>query len=169
MAEKRNFHDALEPIIYLNSSFIIAHCDRGDPFHIDCRDFFDRLQAEGVICVVSDFVYNEVAFYILRQALMGEARRTGQRWEDVLRIAPHVFQEAMNRVEIIRADLEQRTLALPVTETARDLAFTLMRQYNLLPTDAYHVAVALDAGVSALVSLDEDLLVVDGIVVYMPT
>ena len=169
MAEKRNFHDALEPIIYLNSSFIIAHCDRGDPFHIDCRDFFDRLQAEGVICIVSDFVYNEVAFYILRQALMREARRTGQRWEDVLRIAPHVFQEAMNRVEIIRADLEQRTLALPVTETARDLAFTLMRQYNLLPADAYHVAVALDAGVSAFVSLDEDLLVVDGIVVYMPT
>jgi len=169
VAEKRNFHDALEPIIYLNSSFIIAHCDRGDPFHLECRDFFGRLQAEGTICVVSDFVYNEVAFYILRQALMREARRTGQRWEDVLRVAPHVFQEAMNRVEIVRADLEQRTLALPVTETARDLAFTLMRQYNLLPTDAYHVAVALDAGVSAFVSLDEDLLAVDGIVVYMPT
>ena len=169
MAERRNFRDTLEPIIYLNSSFVIAHCDRGDPFHLECRDFFGRLQAEGTICVVSDFVYNEVAFYILRQALMREARRTGQRWEDVLRIAPHVFQEAMNRVEIIRADLEQRTLALPVTETARDLAFTLMRQYNLLPTDAYHVAVALDAGVSALVSLDEDLLAVDGIVVYMPT
>jgi len=169
VAERRNFRDTLEPIIYLNSSFVIAHCDRGDPFHLECRDFFGRLQTEGTICVVSDFVYNEVAFYILRQALMREARRTGQRWEDVLRIAPHVFQEAMNRVEIIRADLEQRTLALPVTETARDLAFTLMRQYNLLPTDAYHVAVALDAGVSALASLDEDLLAVDGIVVYMPT
>jgi len=169
VAERRNFHDALEPIVYLNSSFVIAHCDRGDPFNLECHDFFDRLQAEGVICIVSDFVYNEVAFYILRQALMREARRTGQRWEDVLRVAPHVFQEAMNRVEIVRADLEQRTLALPVTETARDLAFTLMRQYNLLPTDAYHVAVALDAGVSAFVSLDEDLLAVDGIVVYMPT
>ena len=169
MAERRNFRDTLEPIIYLNSSFVIAHCDRGDPFHLECRDFFGRLQAEGTICVVSDFVYNEVAFYILRQALMREARRTGQRWEDVLRVAPHVFQEAMNRVEIIRADLEQRTLALPVTETARDLAFTLMRQYNLLPTDAYHVAVALDAGVSTFVSLDEDLLSVNGIIVYMPT
>jgi len=169
VAERRNFRDTLEPIIYLNSSFVIAHCDRGDPFHLECRDFFGRLQAEGTICVVSDFVYNEVAFYILRQALMREARRTGQRWEDVLRVAPHVFQEAMNRVEIVRADLEQRTFALPVTETTRDLAFTLMRQYNLLPTDAYHVAVALDAGVSALVSLDEDLLAVDGIIVYMPT
>lgn len=166
MAERRNFHDALEPIVYLNSSFVIAHCDRGDPFHFECRDFFDRLQAEGAICVVSDFVYNEVAFYILRQALMREARRTGQRWEDVLRVAPHVFQEAMNRVEIVRTDLEQRTITLTITETARDLAFSLMRQYNLLPTDAYHVAVALDAGVSAFVSLDEDLLAVNGIAVY---
>jgi len=166
VAERRNFHDALEPIVYLNSSFVIAHCDRGDPFHLECRDFFDRLQAEGVICVVSDFVYNEVAFYILRQALMREARRTGQRWEDVLRVAPHVFQEAMNRVETVRADLERRTIALPITENVRDLAFTLMRQYNLLPTDAYHIAVALDAGVSAFVSLDEDLLAVDGIAVY---
>ncbi|MFA0740743.1 MAG: hypothetical protein DFNUSKGM_000850, partial [Candidatus Fervidibacter sacchari] len=76
---------------------------------------------------------------------------------------------AMNEVEIVRAELERRTILLPVTETAHNLAFTLMRQYNLLPADAYHVAVALDAGVSALVSLDEDLLAVDGIVVYMPT
>ena len=168
MAERRNFHNALEPIIYLNSSFVIAHCDRSDPFHLECRDFFDRFQAEGVICVVSDFVYNEVAFYILRQALMREARRIGQRWEDILRVAPHVFQEAMNRVETVRADLERRTIALPITENVRDLAFTLMRQYNLLPTDAYHVAVALDAGVSTFVSLDEDFLAVDGITVYMP-
>jgi predicted nucleic acid-binding protein len=41
-----------------------------------------------------------------------------------------------------------------------------MRHYNLLPTDAYHVAVAVDAGVNAFASLDEDLLAVDGIAVY---
>ncbi|MCS7193257.1 MAG: PIN domain-containing protein [Armatimonadetes bacterium] len=41
-----------------------------------------------------------------------------------------------------------------------------MRRYNLLPTDAYHVAVALDAGVNSFVSLDEDLLNVDSIIVY---
>ncbi len=166
MAERRNFLDALEPIVYLNSSFVIAHCDRGDPFHLECRDFFDRLQAEGVICVVRDFVYNEVAFYILRQALMSEAQRTGQRWEDVLRSAPHIFQTAMNEVEAVKAEIDRSTFYLPTSEGAKDLAFTLMRQHNLLPTDAYHVAVALDAGVSAFVSLDEDLLAVDGIDVY---
>ncbi|MFN4180854.1 MAG: type II toxin-antitoxin system VapC family toxin [Armatimonadota bacterium] len=166
MAERRNFHDVIEPMVYLNSSFIIAQCSVHDPFHHECEAFFLRLQMEGIICVVSDFTYNEVAFYTLRQALIREARRIGQRWEEVVKTVPHVFQTAVDEVERIKTDLDQRTIALPITETARELAFSLMRRYNLLPTDAYHVAVALDAGVNAFVSLDEDLLNVDGIVVY---
>jgi len=166
VAERRNFHDAIEPIVYLNSSFVIACWDDRDPFHFECQMFLGRLQAEGIVCVVSDFTYNEVAFYILRQALMSEARRTGQRWEDVLRSAPRIFQTAMNEVEVVKAEIDRSTVYLPTSESAKDLAFVLMRQYNLLPTDAYHVAVALDAGVSAFVSLDEDLLAVDGIAVY---
>jgi len=166
VAERRNFHDILEPIVYLNSSFVIALRARRDPFHHECRIFFDRLQAEGVVCVVSDFVYNEVAFYILRRSLLREAQRTGQRWEDVLRTVPYVFQTAMNEVEVVKAEIDRSTVYLPTSESVKDLAFTLMRQYNLLPTDAYHVAVALDAGVSAFVSLDEDLLAVDGNAVY---
>jgi len=166
VAERRNFNDALEPIVYLNSSFVIAQCSLHDPFHHECEAFFHRLQMEGVICVVSDFTYNEVAFYTLRQALIREARRIGQRWEEVMRTSPHIFQAAMDEVERIKIDLDQRTVALSITDSVRELAFSLMRQYNLLPTDAYHIAVALDAGVNTFVSLDEDILAVDDIVVY---
>ncbi len=60
MAERRNFNDALEPIVYLNSSFVIAQCSLHDPFHHECEAFFHRLQMGGVICVVSDFTYNEL-------------------------------------------------------------------------------------------------------------
>jgi predicted nucleic acid-binding protein len=42
----------------------------------------------------------------------------------------------------------------------------LMLKVRLLPTDAYHIAVALDAGVNAFVSLDEDFRTVDEVVVY---
>jgi len=166
VAERRNFHDALEPIVYLNSSFVIALRARHDPFHRECREFFTRLQTEGIVCVVSDFVYNEVAFYILRRSLMREAIRMGQRWEDILRTVPQVFQTAMDEVENVKTELDRGAIYLPTSESAKDIAFTLMRQSNLLPTDAYHVAVALDAGVNAFVSLDEDLLNVEGIVVY---
>ncbi len=166
LSEQRNFHDALEPIVYLNSSFIIAYWQPNDPFHNECVAFSKRLQNEGIICVVSDFTYNEVAFHILHQALLQEARKTGQWWKHVMRLNPQVFQAAMDEVELIKAELERNSLLLPVTEIAHDLAFALMRRYNLLPTDAYHVAVALDAGVNAFISLDEDLLNVDSIVVY---
>jgi predicted nucleic acid-binding protein len=166
VAERRNFLDALEPFIYLNSSFVIALRAIHDPFHHECRLFFDRLQAEGTVCVVSDFVYNEVAFYILRRTLIQEARRTGQRWEEVLRTNPHIFQAAMDEVELVKTELDRSTVYLPTSESAKDFAFTLMRHYNLLPTDAYHIAVAVDASVNAFASLDEDLLAMDGIAVY---
>lgn len=165
MAERRNFLDALEPFI-LNSSFVIACWDDRDPFHLECQAFLIRLKAEEIVCVVSDFTYNEVTFFILRQALIQEARRTGQRWEEVLRTNPHIFQAAMDEVELVKTELDRSTVYLPTSESAKDFAFTLMRHYNLLPTDAYHIAVAVDAGVNAFASLDEDLLAMDGIAVY---
>lgn len=41
-----------------------------------------------------------------------------------------------------------------------------MKDYALLPTDAYHIAIALDTDVNAFVSLNEDPLRVDDIIVY---
>jgi predicted nucleic acid-binding protein len=65
-----------------------------------------------------------------------------------------------------KAELELMTLHLPVTETVKDRAFELMMRYALFPTNAYHVAVALEHDVNAFATLDEDLLKVDGIFVY---
>ena len=36
----------------------------------------------------------------------------------------------------------------------------------LLPTDAFHIATALESKVNAFVTLDRDFLAVDGIIVY---
>ncbi len=53
-----------------------------------------------------------------------------------------------------------------VTEQVRERAFALMETYGLLPTDAYHIAIGLESGVTAFASLDIDFLRVDGIIVY---
>jgi predicted nucleic acid-binding protein len=55
--------------------------------------------------------------------------------------------------------------------TFADPALQLMRDFALLPTDAYHIAttliaIALDAGVTCFATLDRDFLAVDGITVY---
>lgn len=49
-----------------------------------------------------------------------------------------------------------------------DDAFWLMERFNLLPTDAFHIAIAQSFGIKAIVSLDPDFIRVDGIVVYAP-
>jgi predicted nucleic acid-binding protein len=41
-----------------------------------------------------------------------------------------------------------------------------MRHYPLLPTDAYHIATALESGVAAFATMDTDFIQVDGIIVY---
>jgi predicted nucleic acid-binding protein len=49
-----------------------------------------------------------------------------------------------------------------------DDALWLMERFNLLPTDAFHIAIAQFFGIKAIVSLDPDLIRVDGIIVYAP-
>jgi len=72
----------------------------------------------------------------------------------------------MPQVNANRTELDRLTLQLPLPETVKVRAFQLMQSHALLPTDAYHLATALEAGVNAFVSLDEDFLRVDGIIVY---
>jgi len=49
-----------------------------------------------------------------------------------------------------------------------DDALWLMKRFNLLPTDAFHIAIAQTFGIKAIVSLDPDFTRVDGIIVYAP-
>jgi predicted nucleic acid-binding protein len=45
-------------------------------------------------------------------------------------------------------------------------AFQLMSDFSLLPTDTFHITTALENGVNSFVTLDEDFLSIDGIIVY---
>jgi predicted nucleic acid-binding protein len=49
-----------------------------------------------------------------------------------------------------------------------DDALWLMERFNLLPTDAFHIAIAQSFGIKAIFSLDPDFIRVDGIIVYAP-
>jgi predicted nucleic acid-binding protein len=153
-AERRSFQDALEEVIYWDSSFAIAALIDTHPYHAECLDFRQRLEREGILSVGSDFVHNELAFHVLRDALAAEGQRTGQSWRTVHRQRPDVFLATMPQVDTYRADLNRMTLKLPLTDAVGARAFQLMRDFALLPTDAYHIAVALEAGVTAFTTLE---------------
>jgi predicted nucleic acid-binding protein len=166
-AERRSFEDVLESIVYWDATFAIAVFVVEDLFHQECVTFKQRILDEGTtLSVASDFVYNELAFHIIRNALTVESRRRGQHWRDVKRQDPTVVRTAMLEVELKKMEMDRLTLNLPITERVKDHAFQLMRDYALLPTDAYHIAIALDAGINAFATVDADFLNVDGIIVY---
>lgn len=165
-AERRTFHDPLESILYWDAAFAIAFTDHTHGSHGECRAFAWRLEAEDSISVASDFTYNELAFFALRRRLAAEARPRGQHWAEVYQNQPDLLQLAVPDMDAAVAALDAATLHLSMPTSVRDRAFQLIREFNLLPTDAYHLAVALEAGVNAFVTLDEDFLRVDGIIVY---
>jgi predicted nucleic acid-binding protein len=154
-AQRRTFHDPLESVIYWDSSFAIARLHGDHDHHAECVDFACRLDTEGILSIASDFVHNELAFHTIKAALVVEARRIGQYWRDVYRQRPDLVIATMPQVQANRAELNRMTLFLPIPEAVQDRAFQLIEAYALLPTDAYHVAIAMDAGVNACVSLDE--------------
>ncbi len=165
-AECRTFQDALEEVIYWDVSFALAYFDDSEAYHAECLAFAQRLDAEEALSVSSDFVHNELAFIVIRDALLAEGRRTGQFWRNVHRQRPDIVLATMPQVDAYRVELNRLALRLSIPDTVHERAFDLMRTYALLPTDAYHLAIALDAGVNAFVTLDEDFLRVDGAVVF---
>jgi len=165
-AERRNFLDRLEPVIYWDATYAIAFIDENERFHAECDVFFQHLIDASALSVLSDMVFNEVAFHRIKAALLTEGNRIGQHWMSVKRNQPNFISTVMLDVETKRRELEEATLKLLLTDHVTNRAFQLMRSYSILPTDAYHIAIALEAGINVFVSLDEDFLRVDGIIVY---
>ena len=161
------FDDPLPAIIYWDTSFVDAFLMGGPSSpYLECKRFGDRLMSEGVIPVVSDFVYNEVAFIMIKRALVMEGRRLGLSWLAVKERYPDFIKGVMPEVHSTRAELDDLTLKLGIGDAVTSSAFELMERSGLLPTDAYHIAVSLDSEVASFVTLDKDFLHVDGIEVY---
>jgi predicted nucleic acid-binding protein len=165
-AEQRNFTDSLESVLYWDCSFVTAFFDPAETWHTACVDFAGEQKRQGIIPVVSDFVFDEFAFLLIRDELRKIGLPAGQFWRDVHKTQPDAVSRIMPGIQPQIDRLEALTINLTLPESVRPRAFQLMHQYSLLPTDAYHVATALDHGINAFASLDDDFLRVDGIIVY---
>jgi predicted nucleic acid-binding protein len=165
-ASKRSFTDALESIIYWDASYSISFYVEAEQYNDECVAFQKRLKAERILSVVSDFVYDELSFFLIRQGLTKEGKRTGQHWLDVKKSQPDFISRIMPDVKVKTNELNDMTLWLPTSEQVKEKAFQLMSDYSLLPTDAFHIATALEHGINNFATLDEDFLRVDGIIVY---
>ena len=121
-ASKRNFTDVLESIIYWDASYAIAFYVEVETYNDECVAFQKRLKAEGILSVVSDFVYDELSFFLIRQALTKEGRRIGQHWLDVKKSQPDFISKNMPDVLVKTNELNDLTLWLPTHERLRSAA-----------------------------------------------
>jgi len=165
-ASKRIFTDSLEPIIYWDASYTISYIIDTELYHNECLSFRNRLKSEEILSVGSNLVYNELAFFLIKQALEEEGKRRGMHWLDVKKRQPDFISQIMPDVLRKKDDLNDAILWLSTSEQVKEKAFQLMSDYSLLPTDAFHIAAALEHGVNSFVTLDEDFLRVDDIIVY---
>lgn len=167
-AKQLDFDAKLPEIIYWDTSFttLYLYGEPTEPYYAECHAFQQRLKSEGVLSVVSDFVYDETAFIWLKRELIKAGQSLGLHWLDMKDKHPNLIGQAMRDFKEKKADLEELTLKLPIADEVTTLAFDLMEQFDLLPTDAYHIATALSSEVTAFVTIDEDFLQVDGIEVY---
>lgn len=197
-AEVRSFHEPLEPFIYWDSSFSIAIQVTTHPYYRICRAFTNRCNQEGSICFISDWVLNEVAFYLIRTHLEQLGRQRGLYWRELYRIEPSTVEGISPKIRHAFAELYDLTIWLPSfgsrfydllsqfdlpaqyavqsaaaiawdkNATLSDEALDLIERYHLLPTDACHIAIAQTHGIRAFATLDPDFLTVDGIIVFTP-
>jgi hypothetical protein len=115
-SKRRNFDEQLEPLIYWDTTFAFTTFSAAEPFHTECVVFRKRLDAEcgfpplggqegGFVSVVSDFVYDELAFVLMKRSLLAEARRIGKQWMDVYNEHPFFLSTIYPGIQIITTPL----------------------------------------------------------------
>jgi len=136
------------------------------PHQADAIAFLQRVAREclagNMVCLAPTLVLEECYFKIIQAYIEGLTRTI---WHQYYKLNPQVIQQCLPAITAFHQTVE----ALPVTiVTPEDLALTQptdtleerMRHFisacNLLPKDAYLLAVAERLGVSDVATLDSD-------------
>lgn len=188
-ARNLNFLDTLpQSAIYADSSFILNLItrirNRQERFQIDCQNFLKRIQIEmdtsGLCLVTSDFAIDEVCFKIIREGLERKSRfpdlQSGKiynDWMDLFKNKPVEIQNLLPTIENFYNYLDSIPFFIISYPELKDLQEPLYLQVkgliasnNLLPADAYHVAIGRSAGIDNFVAIDTDWFRIDCINLY---
>lgn len=177
-AKRLNFDAALpQSAIYLDSSFILNFIasiqNREEEFQVECGKFFKRLEkeAQSHLCLVtSDFAIDEVCYQIIKFELkkkLSSIDPNGRTFHnnpfDYYKTNPQSIQQTLPKIERFYGVLETTPIIVisyrELKEIEEDLYLQikkLIQLYNLLPADAYHVAIGKSAGIDDFVALDRD-------------
>lgn len=178
-AKSHSFGDPLPTFaIYADSSFIlnlITHIrNTRERFKTDCESFLKKIQLNmesGLCLVTSDFGIDEVLFKIIENELSFHLKETSfSKPMELFKNRPEIIQSFLPKIQKFYDFLDSTPFIVLSYPELKDLpeelnlqVKNLVASYNLLPGDAYHIAIGKSAGIKDFVAVDADWFRVDEI------
>ncbi len=177
-ARHRDFgYPNLPDFIYWDTSYISALYLTFLPsyriYNRQCLAFARRIVTSDVISVTSDWCLNESVHLVIQNRLQRETNAYNAQHhanlstEQLLKQQnPSIIKNFLSEINNVRQTIENVCeIFLPEVHVT-DLAFDIINNYYLRPTDAYHIATAQSYGITSFAAIDRDFLRVDGIEVF---
>jgi len=118
---KRSFTDVLESIIYWDASYAIAFYVETEQYNNECVAFQKRLKAEGILSVVSNFVYDE-----WRGTKQSKAISHVRLYMRLLRSLPALLRRFSSPVCLRHRQATPRSFISPLAMTITDFSDSLL-------------------------------------------
>lgn len=138
-----------------------------------CVKFFDDLvMAKSIITytplVIQEYVHIRARAHLRKQAVLNSLRRND--WGKLYKKQPELIKpaivEATNTFNNFDKIPNVHCINFDLNKAITDSACMLMQTHFLLPMDAFHIASALNEGITAFATTDKDFLRVSDIQVY---
>ncbi len=176
-ATHRDFsYPHLPDFIYWDTSYIgglyLTFLPNYQSYNNRCRSFANRIFASEVIPVTSDWALNESVHLLIQNRLRQETDNYNQQHKTRYSVErfrqrnPTIIGRFLSDINNIRQTIEAVCEVFYPDPNVTNLAFDIINNHYLRPTDAYHIATAQSYGITAFAAIDRDFLKVDGIEVF---
>ena len=160
-------------ILYFDTNFFINalavfsdYRKKFHSYHTTCNKFLERIDPskkrnDNILCFTSSFALYELFWFVMKQDIL----KTMKEKKIIERISPEVFYKddpaivhrSFDKIESIKKDLD--AFPIYILEPQKDISSEMLRlikEYDLLPGDAYHIAIAQSHKIDKIVAIDED-------------
>lgn len=151
--------------IFVDTNILTYHLLKDPIYGAICKQFIERVENGDIAGFVSPVVISETTYNFIKAYIV---RKYGVKPGDVvsvLKAKPEIIREVdTDKISELFEIFTMLSISdLEVAETYRAI-----KNYNLLPNDAFHVAVMKKHGISNIATNDRDFERIDWIEVWKP-
>lgn len=135
---------------YLDSNLLIYYKDQDSPFHLQAKNIIKKLNPTKYQLYISSLVIDEV-LYSFRKIMLYSRLPATKIYKELNKLITSIL--TLEHLNIINP---------PSDKTANKKVVEIMRNFNLLPRDAYHLLIMQEHGIKNFATFDKDFQKVFG-------